>query len=207
MQISLSNTPVFWSKLASMGWLVQLLVDVPARGACARHIPRGCPESARARRLSRCQLSEMLADIPRPEFDHMAAGVRHISGAPSTMAVPPIVVVKDRIASLSKPIDNRVVGLSRQPHRVVDVDATAPSAQSDLGSPQADSRSVRGHHPNRLVGPSLDHRKSQDTRIEFLGRGQIVLLERELGHPTDRNCVIAAHDVYFLWVVTKSMPR
>src|SRR5216684_5572375 len=139
----------------------------------------------------------MLADVPRPEFDHMAAGVGHVSGAPATVAVPRVVVVKDGVAPFSKPIDNGVVGLSRQPHRIVDVHAAAPSAQPDLRPPQADASSVRGHHPDRFVGPALDHGKAKDPGIEFLGRRQVSLLERDLAHSIDWNCVIAVHDLYF----------
>src|SRR5713101_7444246 len=140
----------------------------------------------------------MLADVPCPEFDHMAAGVGHVGGTPATAAIPGVIVVEHGIAPLSKPIDNGVVGLSRQPHRVVDVDAAAPSAQPDLWPPQADASPVRSHHPHRLVGPALDHRKAKDAGIEFLGRGQVALLECDLAHSIDRNCVIAVHNVYFL---------
>src|SRR5260370_22187142 len=104
----------------------------------------------------------MLADVPCPEFDHMAARGGHIGGAPATVAVPRVVVVKHGVATFSKPFDHGVVGLSRQPHRIVDVHAAAPSAPPDLPPPPADARSLRGPHPDRFVGPALDHRKADD---------------------------------------------
>src|SRR5260370_1915183 len=122
----------------------------------------------------------MLADVPCPEFDHMAARVGHIGGAPATVAVPRVVVVKHGVATFSKPFDHGVVGLSRQPHRIVDVHAAAPSAQPDLRPPQVDASSVRGHHPDRFVGPPPDHRKAKDPPIEFLARPPVALLHPDL---------------------------
>ncbi len=105
-----------------------------------------------------------------------------------------MIVVEHLIAARSKALDDRLVGLRRQSHRVVDVDAAAASAQPDLGPPQADAGPVRSHHPHRFVGPALDHRKAQNAGIEFLGRGQVALLERELGCSADGNWAIARHD-------------
>src|ERR1700687_294627 len=137
----------------------------------------------------------MLADVPCPEFDHMAAWVGYVCGTPATMAVPGVIMVEDRVASLSEPLDDRLVGLRRQPHRVVNVDANSGSPQSDLGPPETDPSSVCGHHPNRFVAPALNHRKAQNAGIEFLGRGQVVLLERDLAHSSHGNCPIAHHHI------------
>jgi hypothetical protein len=68
-----------------------------------------------------------------------------------------MVVVQHGAAALSQPFNDRVVRLRRQAHRVVHVNSTTASAQTDLGPPQTYARPVRGHHPDCLVGPALHH--------------------------------------------------
>jgi hypothetical protein len=146
--------------------------------------------SARAGRLSRRQLSQMVGHVPGPELDHVAAGVGDVGCSAATVAVLRVVVIQHRITPFSQPLDNCVVSVGRQPHRIVHVNSATASAQSYLRPPQTDASPVGCHHPNRLVRPALDHREAQDAGVELFSRLQIALLERDLDYTRDWNTLI-----------------
>src|ERR1700719_2895381 len=136
----------------------------------------------------------MSSDIPGPELHHVPPRIRHISRPPPPMPpIPPVVMVEHRIPVLAETLDDSVVGITRNTHRVVNMHAAPPPAQTDLRTPQADACPVGGHHPNRLVRPPLNHRKPEYARIELLSRGQVVLLERDLDHPGHLDRAIPCH--------------
>jgi hypothetical protein len=90
-------------------------------------------------------------------------------------------VLADVLALGAQVLDGAVVALLGDVHGEVHVDAAAPARQSDLRAPQADPRAVAGHDPDRLaLGPALDHRQAEDTRVEALGGFEVDDLEDEL---------------------------
>src|ERR1700730_11074808 len=107
--------------------------------------------SVRAGRLAGGQLLQVARDVPSPELDHMASGIGDVSGPPSSVAVLPMIVVENRVATASNPLHHCVVGLRRYSHRVVDMDPAATSTQSDLRLPQSNTGPLTCHHPDCIA--------------------------------------------------------
>src|SRR3989440_4559941 len=79
--------------------------------------------------LSAGMLLEMHRDVPGPELDHVAARIGHVGGATTAVAIAGVIVVQNLQPGRAQSIDRRLVGRSRQVHRVVDMHATPPATE------------------------------------------------------------------------------
>src|SRR5437899_11567183 len=105
---------VFWIDIEELGLLVEKPPDQPGAGdpvhrrVLPRHKPHRSTSSAATWTLSARVLFQVLADIPRPELDHVAARVGDVGGAPSSVAVTGVVVVENLEAGRAQTLDRGI---------------------------------------------------------------------------------------------------